>query len=317
MIRPYKPGEEKEIVALWNNILKKDLINLEVFERKVLLDPNFEREGLLVAEKNGKLVGFSYNIIRKYPILDCKEVERDKNKGWIVAFGALSEDVGNELIERSLEFHRKRKKRIVLYSPYVPNYFFPGIDSDAYPLEYKILVANGFVEIKSAESLAMDSALWPGFRYPNVKEIEEKLESEEIRIVQLSTSYITPFLEFLRESMPEDWYRHARELLLHDRKRQIFVAVKGKEVVGYCQFWDGEGYEWYMPGSHFGPFGVREDMRGRGIGTILLYNCLKKMKEYGIHNAFVLWTGEEARRLYERFGFRVTRVFKILERVIE
>ena len=320
-IRSYDFGQETEIISLWNSCLAKYPINLEVFERKVLLDPNFEAEGLLLAEDKGELLGFSYNIVREYPFLK-DEVEQDKDRGWIVAFGLAPEaqhsEVGDSLIEASLEYHKRKGKNAVLYSPYVPNYFFPGIDADSYPHEYDALMRNGFKEVKGAEGLAMDANLWPDFEHPSdIVEREERLRGDGVAIEILTTEYLYPLMKFLKEHLHGDWYRHARELLLHNRKEQLIIAVKEHEVVGYCQFWDGEGYDWYMPGSHFGPFGVREDMRGKGTGTVLLHRCLEAMKENGIHNAFLLWTGEEARSLYERFGFRVTRVFKVMKKNLE
>ena len=320
-IRSYEIGEEAKIVSLWNRCLVKDPINLEVFERKVLLDPNFEAEGFLLAEDEGRLLGFSYNIFREYPLLRG-EVEQDKDRGWIVAFGLVPEahhrDVSDSLIQASLEYHKSKGKKVVLYSPYIPNYFFPGIDADSYPREYDALIRNGFTEVKEAEALAMDASLWPDFEHPSdIVEREERLRHEGIEVKVLTTEYLYPLMKFLKEYFQGDWYRHALELLLHNRKKQLFIAVKRREVVGYCQFWDGEGYEWYMPGSHFGPLGVREDVRGKGIGTVLLHRCLEAMKENGIHTAFLLWTGKEARRLYERFGFKVTRVFRIMKRELE
>ncbi len=316
----YEPGYEEEIVSLWNKCLYRDPINIEVFERKILLDPNFSHDGFLIAIKDGKPVGFAYNVVRRYPLLKDED-ERDKDRGWIVAFGVdpavKGSEVGDILIEKSLEYHRKMGRRIVLYSPYIPNYFFPGIDVEAYPYEYSILLRHGFTEVAGAESYAMDADLWPDFKFPeDILEKERRLKLKGIEIVKLSTKYIYPFMSFMKNHMPADWYRHARELLLHNRKEQIIIAVKDGEVVGYCQFWNGEGYSWHAPGAHFGPFGVRDDMRGMGIGSVLLYRCLVAMREYGIHRAFLLWTGERARRLYERFGFRVTRRFKIMRKVL-
>ena len=317
-IRHYQPGEEEDVVRLWNACLSRDPISLEVFERKILLDPNFEEEGFLLAEDGGKLLGFAYNVVRRYPILLEGEVEADKDKGWIVAFGLLqsaSSSVGLKLLKESLKFHSERGRSVVLYSPYVPNYFFPGIDSEAYPREYKLMLKAGFSEVKGAEGLAMDARIWPELKHPpNIGEREESLRREGVEITRLTTKYVKPFLRFLEEEMPSDWYRHARELLLHGRKDQIMIAVKNGEVVGYCQYWGGEGYDWHAKGAHFGPFGVRSNMRGKGIGTLLLYRCLLEMRSNGIHNAFVLWTGGEARKLYERFGFKVTRVFKVMKK---
>jgi len=288
---------------------------LEVFERKIILDPNFEPEGFLLAKDKGQLLGFSYNIVRENPYFRG-EVERDEDKGWIVAFGFVSEtwdtDVGHRLVQESIEYHRSKGKKLIEYGMYVPNYFMPGMDADSYAHEYGILMRNGFKEVQ--QSFAMDANLWPMFEHPqNIVDLEDDLKKEGVEILVLTSEFLNPLMSFLKKYWQGDWYRHARELLLHNRKRQFVIAVKGHDVIGYCQFWGGEGYEWYAPGSHFGPFGVREDMRDRGIGTVLLYRCLCSMKENGIHNAFFMSTGADARRLYERFGFKVSRVWRHME----
>jgi len=45
-----------------------DRINESVFRTKVLLDPNFHPEGLLVAEEGGELRGFVLSIVRQVPL---------------------------------------------------------------------------------------------------------------------------------------------------------------------------------------------------------------------------------------------------------
>lgn len=318
-IRPYGFGEEPKIISLWDKCLDKDPINLEVFERKIILDPNFEADGFLLAEGKGELLGFSYNIVRQYPYFK-EEAERDKDKGWIVAFGVVPEaygsDIGDRLIQESIKYHKGKRRKVIIYGMYLPNYFTPGLDADSYPHEYNILKRNGFKDV--AASFGMDANLWPMFEHlENIAKIEEKLREEGIEVRGLTSRYLNPLMTFLRKYWQGDWYRHARELLLHNRKEQVIIAAKGHEVVGYCQFWGGEGYEWYMPGSHFGPFGVREDMRRRGIGRVLLYKCLRAMKENGVHNAFFMSTGADARRLYERLGFKASRVWRHMKMEVE
>jgi N-acetylglutamate synthase-like GNAT family acetyltransferase len=58
---------------------------------------------------------------------------------------------------------------------------------------------------------------------------------------------------------------------------QFVVAWHEGEIVGYCQF----------EGEHFGPYGVRSDMQGKGIGTMLMVKCLQTMRRKGLHNAWV------------------------------
>jgi len=319
-IRHYEPGEEERLVELWNACLRRDQISLEVFERKILLDPNFEEEGFLVAEDGGRMLGFAYCVVRRFPILREGEVREDSERGWLVAFGlrpTTNEEAGVELLKAADAFFRERGRRVALYSPYVPNYFFPGLDPEAYPRELALLKSAGYAEVPGADGLAMDAQLWPEIQHPpGVEELEEKLREDGIEVTVLTTRHVKPLLRLLEAEMPPDWYRHARELLLFGRKNQVLVATRGDEVIGYCQYWGGEGYDWPARGAHFGPFGVRSDFRGRGVGTVLLYRCLLEMRRHGIHNAFVLWTGEEARRLYERFGFKVTRVFKLLRKEV-
>ena len=55
-IRDYELGDEDALVEAWNRSLRYDPITLRVFERKVLLDLNFESSGLKIAEARGELV---------------------------------------------------------------------------------------------------------------------------------------------------------------------------------------------------------------------------------------------------------------------
>ena len=66
--------------------------------------------------------------------------------------------------------------------------------------------------------------------------------------------------------------------------------------------------------ERFGPFGVLEEMRGTGLGKVLLHLVLERMRARRAHSAWFLWTGAEtaAGVLYLRTGFDVTRTFTVL-----
>jgi ribosomal protein S18 acetylase RimI-like enzyme len=137
---------------------------------------------------------------------------------------------------------------------------------------------------------------------------EEALREQGIEVRALQGHEVPLLLAYLEAHASPDWLREARELLIDTTRGlasldQITVAVQGDSVVGYCQF----------RGEHFGPFGVREDLRGQGIGTVLLARCLQTMRQHGLHNAWVLWTSDEnAERVYSKLGFRKTRRFAVL-----
>lgn len=59
---------------------------------------------------------------------------------------------------------------------------------------------------------------------------------------------------------------------------------------------------------------MKASLRGRGIGSALLGRTLEQMRRQGSHCAWFLWTGENAARLYGRFGFRPSRRFVLLRR---
>jgi len=315
-IEDYEGGEEEEIVRLWNEVLFRDPIDISTFERKVLLDPNFDASGLKLARIKGEIVGFIVTIKRKYPLFYEGLNERI---GWILAMGVKNEHkkkgVGSKLLEEGIKYLANNGAKEVWYSTYVPNYFFPGVDEEAYPEGVTFLEKRGFKKVYTA--LAMDGSIWPTLKHPEkVEEIEEKLRKDGIEVKPLETKYIWKFLKFLRENFSADWYRHSLEMLQRGcEKDQIMVAVKDEEVIGYCQHYNGEGYDWYKPGEHFGPFGVKEEYRGKGIGTILFYKIMQRMRQRNIHHTFVVWTDEEASHLYSRFGMQVSRRFAVMKKL--
>jgi len=108
-----------------------------------------------------------------------------------------------------------------------------------------------------------------------------------------------------------EWFRHAQEYLAELLGRGaddvcFFVALRHGEVVGYCQ----------QRRERFGPFGVAQEMRGKGIGRALLFHCLATALSKGFHCAWFLWTSDENARLYSLAGFRPVRRFAVMGKTI-
>lgn len=60
----------------------------------------------------------------------------------------------------------------------------------------------------------------------------------------------------------------------------VHVGMKGTEIAGFG------AYNVTRP-DYFGPTGVREDLRGRGLGTALLFRCLESLRELGYAYAII------------------------------
>src|SRR5919199_159274 len=83
-IRPYQPADEPAVLRAWNTALSSDPLSAMTWRMKVLLDPNFDPEGCLVAEAEGEARGFLLSLVRKVPFFnDGLQPEA----AWITAFG--------------------------------------------------------------------------------------------------------------------------------------------------------------------------------------------------------------------------------------
>ena len=88
---------------------------------------------------------------------------------------------------------------------------------------------------------------------------------------------------FIRENFSEGWVKEA-EYAMMQQPVKCFIAVEDKKVVGFaCYDATAKGF--------FGPTGVLESERGKGLGKELLLRTLYAMKEDGYGYAIIGWTG--------------------------
>ena len=306
---PFSSSDGEELVTLWNRTLPLDTITLDVLESRVLLDPNFRQEGFLLAKARGRIIGFVLGIAAHHPTGEDAGLDR----AWITMMAVEADHrrlgIGTALVAEAETYFREGGKTSISIASYPPGYFIPGLDVAAHRDAICFLEALGFD--RGEESLGMDAPL-PLFRAEEwVLEGERRLAEENVIIRPYERADLLPFLSFMEEVMPWDWTRVAREnlkLLTHRlfEPGQIFLAIRDDEIVGYSQH----------EGAHFGPFGVRPEVQGKGIGSILLARTLEAMQRKGYHCAWVLWTGDRAAQLYRRFGFTETRRFVTMRKAI-
>lgn len=91
------------------------------------------------------------------------------------------------------------------------------------------------------------------------------------------------------------------EEFLRSGARRVFAYKTGDEYVGGCALIIRES----QPG-HFSDFCVREDLRGKGIGSRILEFAINCFREKGIQKIrlHVFKDNPSAIRLYERYGFK-------------
>lgn len=314
-VRPYRGGDEVPIVACWNRSLPADTIYPKVFIDKVLCDANFDPEGVLVAvDGSGDVVGFLLAIVRRIPMVGA---DLEPQNGWITVMlvdpSHRRRGVGRMLMESALAFFTARGRSNIAVSPYAPNYFWPGVDPEIYPDGVAFLESQGYKKLYSP--VAMDKNL-VGFIFPDdVRELQRVRESEGYRFTTLESRWITELIQFSWDRFNPDWGRAVREAIIKGVPFDRFLLCfhSSGRMVGFAMFGAYDGIA-----ERFGPFGVDDSERGKGLGKILLYQSLDAMRMAGLHNAWFLWTGETspAGLLYLRAGFTVTRRFHVMRKTL-
>jgi len=307
-VRPHEPGDIDAVVALLNCCLTADPITSETFQRKVLLDQNFDPRGALLAVDGDRVVGFALGLVRRVKIEDQAP---DFDRSWITLIGVDANErrrgIGRRLVSELEDYFRASHCKLTFVSSYAPNYFVPGVDVNAYPEALEFFKSLGYAEVY--RPLSMDANLVHLVTPDWVKDKEAALEGK-VTIEPFRPELILPLLDWMRVEFPGDWQRFAREAMTkitlgEFRPDNLWIAHENGRAVGYCQ---------HDNACRFGPFGVSANERGRGIGAILLFKCLHAMRAKGLHNAWFLWTDDKVAKLYAEAGFTESRRFAVMKK---
>ncbi|MBO3808751.1 MAG: GNAT family N-acetyltransferase [Candidatus Brockarchaeota archaeon] len=266
-----------QVRCVANLSLHEDTITDGSLRRITFGDPNYSSKYSLVAVKNGEVAGFLLAVRRlKEP---PEVVEAQKDLAWIKLF-AVREDCRRRGIATALfnELENRLKedgvKRIRI-SDYPFWYLFSGVDLK-YEDAIDFLSRRGFR--KAGETVDYEIDLLK-FHVPK-------------RLASMSVSPLT-----IRRARHEDrenvfkwiktefsifWAYEADASFKHASPK-LWMAEENDRIIGFSVYGALEPH-W------FGPIGVLTEARSKGIGSILLFNCLKSMREEGQRHAVVPWT---------------------------
>jgi mycothiol synthase len=307
----YHDSARQEILALWARALPIDVPSEDIFESRVLLDENFDPANFLLIRNGNGLAGFVVGYVAgRMPMGDA---DPEGTASWITVL-AIDPDVDIPAVTAALldeleARFRKLGKTTCSIANYPSAYFTPGIDKLLSAPLMQQLQARGYVPFH--EALSMDAPIVLFHVGDAVRSKEVELVRDGIEVRAYRRTDLVKFLQFVDRSMPTDWVRVERRNLRKMTEgafhpEQITVVSKDDDIIGYCQF----------EGSHFGPFGVADAYQGRGIGTVLLARTLERMRNAGFHDAWVMWTDDVAAKVYGKFGFRQTRRFTLLKKML-
>lgn len=304
-VRNYEGKDFNNVIDVWNESLLYDTVSKLLFTRKILLDCNFDRNNFFVAEDDGKICGFLYSCVRLVPADAGAPLEEDV--GYIVAFGVLKEymeKVGMQLISAFEARMKALGRKKIKATGFSPAYFTQGFDEDHYPEYIKLFTDAGY---EGAHSISMDIDLTKYVKPAGIEEKRRRLKEEGIEVIPLSHEYIPAFLDPSEPFNSPGWVaQFRRRLLLNNDFESVRIAVKDGRVIGAVIFGDPDSSP-----ERFGPFGVNSEYQGKGIGTVLLADCLCEMKSRTLHNSWMQWTSGTGASgtVYKRAGFTEGRHF--------
>ncbi len=143
--RAFRSADLNALVSVAARGLPADPISADWLAEYVLLEPNFDPDGLIVAadETSDRVLGFCYAVRAG---TGAALVAPDG--GWITILvvdpDTRRQGIGSGLVTQALDYLRRRGAPWATVAGYPPAYFLPGVDADAYPDGLRVLEALGF-----------------------------------------------------------------------------------------------------------------------------------------------------------------------------
>ncbi|MBU3227341.1 GNAT family N-acetyltransferase [Clostridium algidicarnis] len=307
----YSQIYEREVVDLWNKTLIADPIIVNKFRKQALFDDNFDTNLCFIAVEDDCVIGFLLATKRKFPYL---ERGLEETRGWInvmfVDQDYQRQGIGESLVKYAEVKLKSMGTETVTLGAYSPNYFFPGVDKDAYSGSMKFFDKMGYEAGEESYSMCKDL-----HGYKLGEETLDKLSKAQeagFYFANFEYKYALELLEFLKTEFGGGWKRNALISMQNDTAENCILLVLNCEqkIVGFCmRMIDGNP-------MRFGPIGVKGEVRNFGIGGILFDIMQLEMEKRGIYHLYFISTDKPGRRFYERHGVKVFRTYVDYEKRI-
>ena len=289
--RKYKYEDFEDILVLLNEELEYDSLERFLLSEKLYEDPAWDPNTTYIAESDKEIVGFLQGVRRTI---------NEKNCGYIKLFAVKNQfrrnGIGSELLRRFEEYLQEENISTLRVFDAPLNYFMPGVDPRYTP-------AVCFFErkdfVKKDEAINMDVDL--SYTDWDVSEKLESLKKDEISISRFENTDEKELIEFISK----EWklWEFELKMAMKNVPAAIFIARKDNKIKAFSA-WDGNnrGTGW------FGPMGTHPDLRGKGVGGVLLYSCLDDMRKKGYEQSVIPWVGPVS--FYSHYaGAKISRVF--------
>ena len=172
----------------------------------------------------------------------------------------------------------------VIYGPSVPDYWQPGVDIRNTSLFF-FLKKHGFKTQKVIYNLTVSL---------DFLKTKPALKKEGYRYERVQSKDFEKTYDFVKKHFSEGTWPEEVSSSFNNKPPTTFIAKNEKsEVVGWAT------HSQFFPGS-FGPTGVLESLRGKGIGTKLFLWTLWDIKENGRDTCEIMWVVGDTVKFYSK-----------------
>ncbi len=312
IIRAFAQGDEDEVVRLWGKVAESErdigTLTLDDFRKRVMSNPNFDPEGAFLAYSGETLVGFCLVTIRREPFRARSLEEFPAFISAIMVHPSYRRrGIASTLISKAVKYVRIRGKREIRTGFDNPIPLFIGIDVD------KQGILNFFHEMGFEEEveIVMRLSLSEFEKEEEIKQLQKRIENFGILVMSIVKQDVQGMLELLREQAVW-WYEPMVKDVESGRldMTNVYLAKEGERTIGFVRVdkIDENGEVWGILTS--------PDKRCKGIGTLLLFSALNKLKKDGV-KIVGLTTGNTnfpAQRIYGKAGFTKTGAFAMFRK---
>ncbi len=274
-IKIIKGLNDHEIVTKANKLLPHDFIDYEHVETCIHKDPFTKPDYIIACIENGDTKGL---LVYAEPaaLPGLKPPRQALEYLWVklLAVDKDSEECFEKLLSLIEELAEKKGKRGVRIYGYAPWYFLTGVNSRNYRLRER-LKDRGYKIVSRAVDYTVDlERYW-------IERQDIRIRTDDLEIRE-ATSRNDPVFKWIEKNFSLQWSIEA-QLALEKKYGRIYVAETNNGIAGFAVHSASHRYR-------FGPIGVDEKYRGRGLGKILLLHTLDSMRLLGIRYAIIPWT---------------------------
>ena len=302
--RYFQEKDWEDLLHLYNRVLHADHVSQEFFLEHLILSPNFDPEGIILAEENGQLAGAAIaQIVTRNISPWTDQVAAAKTTGYLMPPLITDAKTGKELILRAEKYFQTKGRTAVRVSSLGPTLFPDSTDENAYPEICQVLEENGYTVAARFHSMKRGLTNYVPSEKIAAKTAELKQQGIEAKICEWED--VPAVKRFMLGSSLVGRLQNLAQKIRQGELNQIVIIRNAEDVLGYCQ------YKYYDELERVGPFGVTDKMRGQGIGQVMTAKLLEVMAGRGIPFAWFASCTETNAHFYRKNGFEIFRTKRI------